>query len=251
MAMGFYETTRKTMLRNGRTINNIEYLSSNFLVKELKWEENPKKVYLIFEDDFIQIKSAPHSKGVIKKCSKDAKINYQIYDKLDGDVKLVYISPENGGIVSIGQDIENYVSLQSFFEDYEEVIVIGKGIGGIVASLVPENFEQKGRVKLVTISTPYWGIIPTPAYTRRKFISRKNELLRELFYDDFFKVANYSLQNMAHINYVTDDIKKYSYIIEKVSQEIPEEYYTKRIIRKNLSDDEVMKEAVDVLTSGF
>lgn len=251
MAMGFNETMRKTILRKGRMINNIEYLSSNFLVKELKWEENPKKVYLIFEDDFIQIKSSQNSRGVIKKCSQDTHINYQIYNKLDGDVKLIYISPENKGIVGIGDDIENYISFQSSFDDYDEIIAIGKGIGGIVASLVPENFKEKEKIKLVTISTPYWGITPIPAYTRRKFISRKNELLRELFDDDFFKVAEYSLQDITHINYVTDDIRKYSYIIETVSQEIPEEFYTKKVRRRNFSDEEVLKEAIDALISGF
>ena len=248
MIMGKEKTNVSTM-RKGGILNNIEYLTENLIVKGIKGETKNKRIYLIFEDEFVKFKPSKteYNKVIIKDCPQGAKIDYRLYGNLPGEVKVIFINLKNKGLEQIIQDIEDYI--KTLPEDCSEIIGIGKGIGGVLASVLPEFFEKKGMVRIITIATPYWGIEPASGFSRKKFIPETNELLRQLFWKDFFNVAQYSLEGIKHINCITDDIQKVSYTITSESQQIPEESYTERKDLNGISSiEEATREVIKMLS---
>ena len=139
MIMGKEKTNVSTM-RKGGILNNIEYLTENLIVKGIKGETKNKRIYLIFEDEFVKFKPSKteYNKVIIKDCPQGAKIDYRLYGNLPGEVKVVFLNAKNRGIEAIANDLEDYTKI---LEDYSEIVGIGKGIGGILASLLPEFFE--------------------------------------------------------------------------------------------------------------
>ena len=247
MIMGKEKTNVSTM-RKGGILNNIEYLTENLIVKGIKGETKNKRIYLIFEDEFVKFKPSKteYNKVIIKDCPQGAKIDYRLYGNLPGEVKVVFLNAKNRGIEAIANDLEDYTKI---LEDYSEIVGIGKGIGGILASLLPEFFEKKGMVRIITIATPYWGIEPATGFSRKKVIPESNELLRQLFWKDFFDIAQYSLDGIKHINCITDDIQKLNYTITCESQQIPEEAYTERKDFNGISSlEEATREIIKILS---
>lgn len=235
----------RTIVRKGGTLKNVEFATENILVKSIKREEFSKVVFLVFEEDFIQVKREyDEDDACVTACSEEATIDTDLYDELIGDIKLIYISPENDGLIGIIDDIEDFMKTKLKY--YEEIYIIGKGIGGVFASIIPEIYPRP--VRLITVGTPYHGIKPTFVLRKKKAISKKNEILHEMLFEDFFEVADFSsLENVAHINCVTGNIKKENYIITTESQNLPKKYFTKGVIFDNMTEDMILKEALKML----